>query len=407
MIMAAGKYNPRLLPPSFSPWKSEKPRSRQIAVLMSGGVDSSVAAHLLKQDGWDVLGVTMKIPAACSAKGRACCGAEAAFVCNELNIPHYFVDVTAAFQQLIIEPFRQSYAKGHTPNPCVDCNTLLKFSLLWDFLERTFGIRYLATGHYAHVIKANSQARLGRAKDKAKDQSYFLYGITREKLDRFVLPLGELTKDQVRSIAARRSLSVADKAESMELCFAGEGDYRQALLDSNRNNCGDITDMQGNRIGAHRGISNFTLGQRRGIGFAGGKPLYVGRIDPRTNAIALGTRDEVSSRTIRANPINVLIPEELITDKRLFGKIRSYGDPRPCRIVHLDGRDIGVEFNEPEFAPCPGQRLVLYNRNDDLVAGGTIAQASAHIDAIVGRRLCKTRNEGKNHMNCCIRPGPS
>jgi tRNA-specific 2-thiouridylase len=198
-------------------------------MLMSGGVDSSVTAHLLKEAGWDVLGVTMKIPTACEDGSRGCCGAEAAFVCNELNISHYFVDVTEPFENLIIERFRQSYANGETPNPCVDCNTLLKFSLLWDFLQERFGIEYLATGHYARVSEQNGRVRLGRAQDKSKDQSYFLYGISAERLERLVLPLGEMTKEQVRSIASGLGLSVADKPESMELCFAGQGDYRLAL----------------------------------------------------------------------------------------------------------------------------------------------------------------------------------
>jgi tRNA-specific 2-thiouridylase len=214
--------------------------------------------------------------------------------------------------------------------------------------------------------------RLGRAKDKAKDQSYFIYGIAREKLERFVLPLGELTKGQVRSIAAKLNLSVADKAESMELCFAGEGDYRTALTADEVNRPGDITDMQGNKISTHKGIAHYTLGQRRGVGFAGGKPLYVGRIDMEANSIALGTRDEVSSRTIRANQINVLIPEELAVDRRYFGKIRSYGAPRPCKVADVSETDMTVEFDEPQFAPCPGQKLVLYNGGDNLVAGGTI-----------------------------------
>ncbi|MHC4158182.1 MAG: tRNA 2-thiouridine(34) synthase MnmA, partial [Planctomycetota bacterium] len=202
-MIPADKYKIRLLPPSLSPWAPGKPRSKQIAVLMSGGVDSSIAAHLLAEDGWDVLGITMKIPVSGSTTSRSCCGADAAFVCNELKIPHYFIDVTDAFEQLIIEPFRQSYTRGETPNPCVDCNTLLKFSLVWDFLEKTFGISFLATGHYARVIKTNTYPRLGRARDKAKDQSYFLYGISREKLKNLFLPLGELTKDQVRSVAAQ------------------------------------------------------------------------------------------------------------------------------------------------------------------------------------------------------------
>lgn len=372
----AGKYDIKLMPPSFSPWEPKKDRSRRVMVLMSGGVDSSVAAHLLAENGWDVLGITMKIPA-CSTTSRLCCGADAAFVCNELGIPHYFIDVTEAFEKRIIEPFRRSYADGQTPNPCVDCNTLLKFSLVWDFLEETFGISSLATGHYARVIKTDSGAWLGRANDKTKDQSYFIYGIAREKLANFVLPVGELTKNRVRSIAAELNLSVADKAESMELCFAGEGDYRAALAGTEANQSGDMTDMQGNKIGTHKGIANYTLGQRRGIGFAGGAPLYVGKIDARANTIALCTRGEVSFSVIRADRINVLIPDELLVDGRFLGKIRSYGDPLPCKVVKVAETDMTVEFDEPQFAPCPGQTLVLYNNDDNVVAGGTIT-ASSH-----------------------------
>jgi len=372
---AVRKWHIRLLPPLFTSWSPKKGPSKQIAVLMSGGVDSSLAAYFLKEDGWDVLGVTMKIPVSCDASSRSCCRANAAFVCNELNIPHYYVDVTEAFQHLIIEQFRRSYAKGETPNPCVDCNTFLKFSLVWDFLEETFGIGYLATGHYARVIKTDNRARLGRARDKAKDQSYFLYGIAREKLERFVLPLGQLTKDRVRSIAVQLNLTVADKAESMELCFAGEGDYRAALLGAQANQHGDITDVRGNKIGTHKGIAHYTLGQRRGIGFAGGKPLYVSRINAETNTIALGTREEVSFPIIRANQVNVLIPEELVVRKQAYGKIRSYGPLQSCKAIEIGETDMTVEFDEPQFAPCPGQKLVLYNGSGDVIAGGTIVTA--------------------------------
>jgi tRNA-specific 2-thiouridylase len=342
---------------------------------MSGGVDSSVSAYLLKEAGWDVLGITMKIPISCDTGKRSCCGADAAFVCNELNVPHYFVDVTKSFEELIIKAFRQSYANGQTPNPCVDCNTLLKFSLLWDFLEQTFGISHLATGHYARVSKSDNRVYLGRANDKTKDQSYFLYGIALERLANFVLPLGELTKDKVRSVAADLNLTVADKPESMELCFAGEGDYRAALTDADQR--GEITDMQGHKIGVHKGIANYTLGQRRGIGFAGGKPLYVGKIDVRTNTIALGTREEVTSTSITAGQVNTLISEELVEGRQLFGKIRSYGDPNPCTLIDINESNMTVEFDQPQFAPCPGQRLVLYNSDDNIVSGGTICEQNA------------------------------
>jgi len=370
--MKADKYQTKLLTLSLTPWKPAKASSRQVAVLMSGGVDSSVAAHLLKEDGWEVLGVTMKIPVSCDRKKRSCCGVDAAFVCNQLNIPHYFVDVTTAFEELIIKPFRQAYAKGLTPNPCVDCNTLLKFSLVWDLIEKTFGISHLATGHYAQVVRTDNQIRLRRAKDKTKDQSYFIYGIPRERLAGFVLPVGGLTKNEVRSIAAELNLRVADKAESMELCFAGQGDYRATLTDDRVNQPGDITDMHGNKIATHKGIANYTLGQRRGVGFAGGKPLYVGKIDARTNTIALGTREQVSSSTVSARQLNTLIPEQLVPHNRLFAKIRSYGNPQPCTITRVRENSMTVEFDQPQFAPAPGQKLVLYDRDGNLIAGGTI-----------------------------------
>jgi len=369
--MHTDKYNMKLMPPSFSAWEPKNMRSKQMAVLMSGGVDSSVAAHLLTEAGWEVLGITMKIPA-CTTTSRPCCGADVVVVCNELGIPHYYIDVTEAFEKLIIEPFRKSYAGGQTPNPCIDCNTFLKFSLVWDFVEETFGINSLATGHYARIIKTDNGVWLGRANDKTKDQSYFIYGIAREKLANFVLPVGELTKEKVCSIAAELNLSVADKAESMELCFAGEGDYRAVLSDADANQSGDITDMQGNKIGTHKGIANYTLGQRRGIGFAGGEPLYVGKMDAQANTIALGTREEISSAVICADKVNVLIPQELVAGRLCYGKIRSYGDPRPCKIVEADDTNMTVEFDKLQFAPCPGQSLVLYNSNDYVIAGGTI-----------------------------------
>lgn len=339
---------------------------------MSGGVDSSATAYLLKQQGWEVLGVTMKVPLSSGAAKRTCCGSDAAFICDQLAIPHYFVDVTEPFEDLIIEPFRRSYAEGRTPNPCVDCNTFLKFSLLWDFLREKFGITYLATGHYARIHKTDGRFFLGKAKDSAKDQSYFLYGISAQRLANLLLPLGELTKEQVRSIAADANLPVAEKSESMELCFAGEGDYRAVLTNARFNKPGDVTDMRGEKIAEHNGIANYTLGQRKGVGFAGGIPLYVGKINARKNTIALGTKEEVSSPLVGANQINALVLDELFTGARFFGKIRSYIDSHPCKLTEINTDAMTVEFDRPQFAPCPGQHLVLYNTKDYIVAGGTI-----------------------------------
>jgi tRNA-specific 2-thiouridylase len=370
--MTTQNWDIKLFEPTLRPWKPEKDSSRQISVLMSGGVDSSVTAYLLKEQGWDVLGVTMKIPPADNTDRQDCCGADAASICEQLDISHYILDVTEPFKVLVVKRFLQSYAKGETPNPCVDCNTLLKFSLVWDFIKENFGINSLATGHYARVSQKNNQWHLGMANDKTKDQSYFLHGIAPGKLENLKLPLGELTKNEVRSIAAESKLPVADKSESMELCFAGQGDYRSILDCSEARMPGDITDMEGNKIATHKGIANYTLGQRQGIGFAGGKPLYVAKIDPEANIIALGGREDVSSTTIRAGEVNVLIPAEFIAGNSFFGKIRSYGSPQPCRLINLNKTDMTVEFDKPQFAPCPGQKIVLYNNFDNIVAGGTI-----------------------------------
>ena len=359
--------------PTFSSWSPTKPADRQVAVLMSGGVDSSVTACLLKEQGWDVLGITMNIPAPGDNKPR-CCDSDAVYVCNEIKIPHYFVDVAEPFQRLIVEQFRKTYAAGETPNPCVECNTLLKFSLVWDFLKANFQINYLATGHYARIIKNADSVALACAKDKTKDQSYFLYGINKDVLRNLVFPLGELTKKQVRSEARRLNLYTAEKPESMELCFAGEGDYRKLLDTENADRPGDLMDMQGRKIGTHKGIANYTIGQRRGLRFAGGKPLYVGKIEPVTNTVALGTRKELCRRVVEAKDINILIPEKLSVGARLFGKVRSYSAPQPCKVSRSTQTQFEVEFDEAQFAPCPGQKLVLYDKDDNVVAGGTIVQ---------------------------------
>jgi tRNA-uridine 2-sulfurtransferase len=245
----------------------------------------------------------------------------------------------------------------------------LKFRLLWDLLEKTFGISHLATGHYARIVR-NEQARLACAQDPDKDQSYFLYGIPRRRLGQLELPVSELTKPQVREIARQADIPVAEKPESMELCFAGEGDYRQALgLVSEP---GDLLDMSGKKIGTHTGVANYTIGQRRGLGFAGGQPLYVSRIDPVANTVSLGTRDEVCSQVVSVEDTNVLLEDEWVVGQRLSGKVRSYAGGDACAITDIAEGKATVEFERPIFAPCPGQKLVLYNENNEVVGGGSI-----------------------------------
>lgn len=362
-----------LMPPSLEPWAPTQDVSRQVAVMMSGGVDSSVCAHWLQEAGWDVLGITMKIPVACDTGKRGCCGADAAFVCHELGLPHYFVDVTADFRQAIIEPFQAAYARGQTPNPCIDCNTVLKFQRVWDLLEQRFGIQYVATGHYARVVHdpAKGQSILCRGHDPQKDQSYFLYGVPAHRLPYLMLPLGDLTKGKVRELAKAQGLCVADKPESMELCFAGEGDYRVAL-DEKANAPGDLLDMAGQKIGQHKGISHYTLGQRKGIGYAGGQPLYVGRIDAQANTVSLGTREQVCTDRVHVDRLNILDPSALSQGQVTGAKIRSYGAPYRCRIAQSTDTTLEVQFDAPQFAPSPGQRLVLYGHDDQVVAGGVI-----------------------------------
>jgi tRNA-specific 2-thiouridylase len=368
--MAIDNYELELVSSNIAPWEPKHDASRQIVVMMSGGVDSSVTAHLLREQGWDVLGITMRIPVACQTDKRGCCGADAAYVCGQLNLPHYFVDVTAPFNELIIDRFRAEYRRGRTPNPCVDCNTFLKFMLVWDLVQKELGIECLATGHYAEIKQTETGARLCRGRNHAKDQSYFLYGLPAHRVEHFVLPLAELTKDETRDIARDIGIGVAEKPESMELCFAGEGDYRDALIDGDKE--GDLLDIDGNIIGTHKGVAHYTLGQRRGLGYAAGDPVYVARIDAAANTVTLGTRTEISYRTISANEVNILNPGQFTIGQSLFGKLRSYGSPHRCEITETDDDGFTVRFEKPQFAPCPGQKLVLYNEADELVCGGTI-----------------------------------
>jgi len=361
----------RLLPATFEPW-TEQDSARQIAVLMSGGVDSSIAALLLKEAGWRVLGITMKLPTVGQNDQAGSCESDAPLVCRQMGIPHYFLDTREAFEELVVRPFRRAYAQGRTPSPCVDCNALLKFGLVWDFLEERFGIRHLATGHYARIVCESGRFYLARAADSGRDQSYFLSAIPRRKLEHLVFPLAELSKEEVRELARSRGLKIAQRPDSMELCFAGAGDYRVALDQDVQSAPGPILDTEGNVLGQHEGIVNYTIGQRRGLGVAAGEARYVVRICPADNSVTLGTREQACRRDVRATKVNVFIPEKLRRGEQLLGQIRSPGQAAACSVVEVSPDSVLVAFSEPQFGPCSGQRLVLYDDRGFVVGGGTI-----------------------------------
>ena len=372
VLMSTDQTEIKIFPPTFEPWQG-KHTDRSIAVLTSGGVDSTVTALLLKQAGWNVLAITMKLPVAGQCNHPSpCCGSDAGLLCHQMGIPHYFLDAQELFEQLIIKPFRQAYAQGRTPSPCADCNAFLKFGLVWDFLAKTFGIQHLATGHYARIVSESDRCYLARAADSQRDQSYFLYGIPRRRLKHLVFPLAQLTKQKVRDLAHSNGLKIAQKPDSMELCFAGEGNYRRALDQDVLPSPGPILDTQGNVLGQHEGIVNYTIGQRRGLGVAAGEPRYVVRISPDDNSVTLGTRQQACRRDVRVTDVNTLIPDKLQPGAQLLGQIRSPGQASACTVVEAGSEAMLVEFAEPQFGPCSGQRLVLYDDRGFVIAGGTI-----------------------------------
>lgn len=346
-----------------------------LAMLMSGGVDSSTGALKLRAQGWDVIGVNMKIPLACGGAAETRAVEE---VCAQAGIDLYRLDAAELFMQRVIGPFREEYRRGRTPNPCCDCNRELKFGALWDLIEAELGVLHLATGHYARVLHEGGRHRILRAANTAKDQSYFIYGVPPQRLPYLHLPLGELSKDDTRALAQEYGLAVAQKPESMELCFAGGGDYRSALPEGQVQQPGDFISATGKILGRHTGIQNYTIGQRKlGMSFAP-EPYYVLRILPQENAVMVGPRAQAYTRRVSAQLLAVHQPELLVAGAQLWAKIRSGGEPRPCRIEELSGNLLRVEFAAELFAPTPGQHLVLYDSEGAVIAGGTM-EASANL----------------------------
>lgn len=336
---------------------------------MSGGVDSAVAALLLKEAGHDVVGVTLCLGHDEGPGGRAiCCGADAVrdarAVCDRIGVAHHVFDFSAAFRERVIGRFVAGHGAGRTPNPCVDCNRFVKFGLLLD-KALALGFDMLATGHYAGIEARGGRRCLTRARDAAKDQSYFLYAVPRERLGRVLFPLADLTKGVVREIAARAGLPVARKPESQDLCF-GRG-TAQGGLGTNGEAPGPIVDRAERVLGRHAGLGAYTVGQRAGLAAGTGRRLYVLAKDAPANRLVVGEREELRAWSCRAGDVNLFVDE---LPARLSARVRHRGRELPCS-ARLINQVLEVRFEEPAEALAPGQALVLYD-GTSVAGGGTI-----------------------------------
>ena len=349
-------------------------RGNRVFSLVSGGVDSSVATALALAAGLEVTGVIMLNHPRANDEA-------AANLCRALGIELATFDLRADFERSVLEPFRASYAAGRTPNPCAVCNRAIKFGLLWERIAERYGTDdfLVLTGHYARIERDSTGVRLCRGVDERKDQSYFLCMLPYERVRRLVLPLGEVTKRDVRgmseALGARGAkwelfAGLAEKPESMDICFMEEGDYRPFLP---RSAAGEVVDQEGRSLGRHSGVHNFTLGQRKGLGISSPEPLFVVDIRPDENLVVVAGREAATTHLVTAEAINVLLPECYCHGARLTAKVRSQSPPSPCTISLGEAGRLTARFAEPQFAPAPGQYLALYS-DDALVAGGEIVR---------------------------------
>lgn len=369
----------------------------RVVLAMSGGVDSSVAAHLLRAQGYDVIGLFMRHgeqhETACATAGasqasllpvlaakpghkQGCCSAsdaaDARRVADRLDIPFYAVNFSGEFGR-IMDYFVDEYTAGRTPNPCVKCNNWLKFGKLCDYAD-SVGAEFVATGHYARLV-AGAQGEppaLCRGLDESKDQSYVLFGIDRKVLPRLLFPVGDRRKDEIREFARQLGLRVADKKDSQEICFVPDGDYaafvrrRRGEIDLS----GEIVTTDGQVVGRHEGIENYTIGQRKGLGVAFGEPRYVVRLERDTQRVVIGAQEELACRSLTAREANWLI-EPPAAPLRCTAKIRYRNHAKPATVTCLPGERLCVEFDEPRHGVAPGQAVVCYD-GDRVLGGGWI-----------------------------------
>jgi tRNA-uridine 2-sulfurtransferase len=354
------------------------PGQSRIVVAMSGGVDSSVTAALLVEEGFEVVGITLQLydyGAALGRKGACCAGQDiddARRVAETLGIPHYVLDYETRFRHAVIDDFADAYARGETPIPCVRCNQRVKFR---DLLEtaRSLGADALATGHYARRVAGSEGPELHRAADPIRDQSYFLFATTRGELAYLRFPLGELGKQETRALARRFALPVAAKPDSQDICFVPSGDYA-GLVEKLRPGAaqeGEVVDRDGRVLGTHPGVVHFTVGQRRGLGIASSEPLYVLRLEPQTRRVVVGPREALAQQRVTLCDINWLGAEAPAPGLKVAVKLRSAQPPLGARLF-LDGQGGGdAVLTEPAFGIAPGQACVIYD-GTRVLGGGWI-----------------------------------
>jgi tRNA-specific 2-thiouridylase len=363
--------------------EAARKKKRRVVVAMSGGADSTVAAGLLKEQGYEVIGVTMNLftlprQVCLSEDLRACCGWKATEDAHQaafdLGISHFVVDFRKEFESSVIADFSREYGRGRTPNPCVRCNEHIKFRLLAERAAR-LGADHLATGHHARVAyhRDSGRYRLKKGRDTVKDQSYFLYPLTQEQLSRCLFPVGGLLKREVRALARKWGLRIADKEESQEICFVPLGNYPDFLKKRAKRAFvpGPIKDAAGRVLGEHRGIGHFTVGQRRGLGISATKPLYVVAIDGPGNAVFVGRHEDLFSKTLTASCLNWISIESLEEPVRVKARIRSRHEEAAALVTPFRKGRVRVDFDRPQRAIAPGQSVVFYAR-DSVVGGGVI-----------------------------------